>query len=103
MLKTSSGLGRNTDINQQLQSSIDTVLQGSKIPTKGQNEHIAEALFDKTFRNGNVRSILVQKAKTEIRKNWYSDWKVLRAIDNAGGTLNLRGVEILREIETEIK
>jgi hypothetical protein len=46
---------------------------------------------------------LLELAKARLKENVFHPFKILRAMDFAGGTLSNEGIEVLRKCETEGK
>ncbi len=64
---------------------------------------IAKAVFDQDFLNGCALPYLIAKSKAWLRQNVFIPWKTLKAMDLAGGSLNYKGLEVLREVESNGK
>jgi hypothetical protein len=60
---------------------------------------IASTIFK--FRDGVAQHHLLTIARKELRRTTFAPWRILRAMDLNGGTLNYAGIEILRTLETE--
>ena len=82
-----------------VETAIDSVVDRSFLTNTAEiSKEIAKAVFNMS--NQNVRSNLVLLSKNVIRKDVYPSWKVVKAMDVAGSTVNMSGIEILQKIET---
>ena len=62
---------------------------------------IAQMLFDKTIHGGQLFACTYQVFRKYVRDNVFTPFKILGAMDIAGGPLNFRGLELLRSVETD--
>jgi hypothetical protein len=56
---------------------------------------VAKAVFNPNFALGSCLPYTIDKAKLWLKENVYTPWKILKAIDIAGGSLNNTGIEVL--------
>ena len=64
---------------------------------------VANAIFDGNFLNGCALPYIIGNAKLWLRKNVFTPWNILKNMDLAGGSLNYKGLVVLRKVETEGK
>jgi hypothetical protein len=55
------------------------------------------------FFDGLVRNEMLKQAKSVIREEIYTPWKILRLKDKSGGKLSVDSIDILRTLETKDK
>ncbi len=66
---------------------------------KWKGQLIADAVFNQGFLGGCNIPYLLAKAKLWLRQNVFLPWKILKAMDLTGSSLNHKGLEVLREEE----
>jgi hypothetical protein len=59
---------------------------------------LASAFFN--LDDGVAQTEILTLARKEFRRTIFSAWRILRAMDLNGGTLNYAGIEVLRSLET---
>jgi hypothetical protein len=64
---------------------------------------VAKAVFNPDFALGSCLPYIIDKAKLWLKNNVYTPWKILKAMDIAGGSLNYTELEVLRQVETQGK
>ena len=62
---------------------------------------IGSLLLDKTIHGGQLFKATYNVFRKYVRENVLTPYKILRAMDLAGGPLNFRGLEYLRSVETD--
>ena len=84
-----------------LECAIKSVVERSNLRKVSLiNKLIAEIVFNMREQGSeSVNSNLVTLSKSTLKESLYPPWKVVRGIDMSGATLNLRGIEVLRNIE----
>lgn len=97
------GVYNKKEVNEQFKKdiaqSVETVTgQYSKMGRSRMGKLLAEAFW--TLLLGSMaQSHLIRLASMWLRENVFTPWKVLRAMDLAGGLLSFSGLEILRALE----
>jgi hypothetical protein len=61
---------------------------------------IAKAAYRSEVYMGHALPSIIDAAKKWLRRNVFSPWKVLKAMDLAGGSLNYKRIEVIRGLET---
>jgi hypothetical protein len=61
---------------------------------------VANAVFNEAFGMGIALPFIMDHARKWLRKHVFSPWKVLKAMDLAGGSCNYKGIEVLRKLES---
>ena len=64
---------------------------------------LVDCMWDNTFLDGEVKACMINRVRSYLRSHVYSPWKILRAMDLAGFTLSLAGIEVLRGVDVQGK
>ena len=84
-----------------VQSAIDDAINGTRLRNDDSIDSvIAEAVWSQEYRNGGVFKALLKLACAWLRTNVFPAWKVLRELDDKGGTANYEACELFRRVET---
>jgi hypothetical protein len=60
-------------------------------------------MWDDNFLDGEVKACMINRVRSYLRNHVFSPWKILKAMDIAGFTLSLAGLEVLRGVDVQGK
>jgi hypothetical protein len=82
---------------------LDAVIGDTYVKKQKKVTKFVTMLTQSNFLDGLVRNEIVKQAKSIIRDEQYTPWKILRLKDKHGGKLSLETIDILRSLETNDK
>eukprot|EP00978_Attheya_sp_CCMP212_P047202 scaffold421260_cov49-Attheya_sp.AAC.1 len=91
-------------VNQTFKQEVTELVEGfikkkyKRMGRKRIRKLLASAFFN--LHDGVAQTEILTLARKEIRRTTFSAWRILRAMDLNGGTLNYAGIEVLRSLET---
>jgi hypothetical protein len=99
--KSNNVTSANKDFKDEITEVVEDFLKKKykRMGRKRIGKLLAKAFF--SLGDGVAKDELLTLAKKELRRTTFAPWRILRAMDLNGGTLNYAGVEILRSLESE--
>ena len=89
--------GRRDAVHSTLSKMFDVSMK--RHSDKSKAAILVDSLWDETFLDGEVRLCMIQKVRDYLRNNVFAPWKILKAMDLAGFSLSLAGLEVLRRVD----